>query len=112
MTTEQDYLELAEDCKQRINSKTKEIKLLKKQNQALSNALAEVRVCTINLSLLHSIIDESTKNTRVGLVNNLMRRFHNNLVDIDMQYQLLSDGDWEAEDMDVLTRLTISQLSN
>ena len=111
MTTEQDYLELADDCKHRINSKSKEIKLLRKHNKVLSNALSDIRVCNINLSLLHSIIDETTKNTRVGLVSNLLRRFHNNLVEMDMQYQLLNDSDWESDEMDVLTRLTIAQLS-
>ena len=39
MTTEQDYLELAEDCKQRIADKNDIIETLKNQCELLSNTV-------------------------------------------------------------------------
>ena len=111
MTTEQDYLELAEDCKHRIESKSQEIKNLTKQNNAYIRALCEIKTCSTNLLLLHSILDEATKSTRVGHASNLMRRMNINLVDIDMAYQTLNDDEsMEEEEMDLLSRFTIANL--
>ena len=41
-----------------------------------------------------------------------MKRLNNCLQDIDIAYQLLNEVDFESEEMDVLTRLTIQQLNN
>tara|TARA_R100000654_G_scaffold27378_2_gene51465 strand:+ start:181 stop:519 length:339 start_codon:yes stop_codon:yes gene_type:complete len=112
MTTEKDYLELAEDCKNRIKEKNKELKRMSKMNKSMIIALADIKLVSNNLLTIFEMMDEMTKPCRSGEVNIAMKRINNCLQDIDMAYQILNECDWESEEMDVLTRLTIHQLSN
>ena len=112
MSTEQDLLELAEDCKNRINSKNKELKKYKKNNHFMSQTLSDVKLVCNNLLTIYEILDEITKASRTGQANICMRRINNCLQDIDMAFQILNEFDWESEEMDMLTRLTIHELSN
>lgn len=112
MTTEKDYLELAEDCKNRIASKNKELRKYKKNNHFMSQTLSDVKLVCNNLLTIYEILDEITKASRTGQANICMRRLNNCLQDIDIAYQMLNEVDWESEEMDVLTRLTIAQLDN
>lgn len=108
---EQDYLEMAEDCKNRINEKNRELRKLKKQNKFMLQALCETRLAANNLLTIYGILDEITKASRTGQANVCMKKINNCLQDMDIAYQLLNEVDWESEEMDVLTRLTIAQLS-
>ena len=112
MTTEKDYLEMAEDCKNRIREKNKELKRYKKNNKFMAQTLSDVKLVCNNMLTIYEILDELTKASRTGQANVCMRRLNNCLQDIDIAYQMLNEVDFESEEMDVLTRLTIQQLSN
>ena len=110
--SEQEYLEMAEDCKNRIASKNKELKKLKKNNKFMLQSLSEIRLACNNLLTTYTILDEMTKGTRRGESSICMRKINNFLQDIDISYSLLNEVEWDSEEMDVLTRLTISQLTD
>ena len=108
---EQEYIEMANDCRDRINAKNKELKRLKKNNKFMAQTLSDVKLVANNMLTIYTILDEITKGTRRGESNICMRQLNNCLQDIDIAYQMLNEVDFESEEMDVLTRLTIAQLS-
>ncbi len=112
MTTEADYLELAADCKTRIATKNKEIKKLQKQVDCLMGCLSECRLAANNILMIYTLLDDITKGTRRGESNACMKRMNNCLQDMDIAFQELNQCDFQSEEMDILTRLTISQLQN
>ena len=111
MTTELEYLELAEDCKQRINEKNKQIKKLKKQTHILLQALCDVRHYTKCIYIVYGILDEITKPSRTGQSNICMRKMHNFLLDVNTTFENLDTTNLEDDEMDFLTRLTIQELT-
>jgi len=108
---EQEYIEMANDCRDRINEKNKELKRLKKNNKFMSQTLSDIKLVANNMLTIYTILDEMSRGSRTGQENVCMRKLNNCLQDIDVAYQLLNEVDFESEEMDVLTRLTIAQLS-
>lgn len=108
---EQDYIEMANDCRDRINEKNKELRRLKKNNKFMSQTLSDVKLVANNMLTIYNILDEMSRGSRTGQENVCMRKLNNCLQDIDIAYQMLNEVDFESEEMDVLTRLTIAQLS-
>lgn len=108
---EQEYIEMANDCRDRINEKNKELRRLKKNNKFMSQTLIDVKLVANNMLTIYNILDEMSRGSRTGQENVCMRKLNNCLQDIDIAYQMLNEVDFESEEMDVLTRLTIAQLS-
>ena len=108
---EQEYIEMANDCRDRINEKNKELRRLKKNNKFMSQTLSDVKLVANNMLTIYTILDEMSRGSRTGQENVCMRKLNNCLQDIDIAYQMLNEVDFESEEMDVLTRLTIAQLS-
>mgnify|MGYP003628516794 CR=1 FL=1 len=108
---EQEYIEMANDCRDRINEKNKELRRLKKNNKFMSQTLSDVKLVANNMLTIYNILDEMSRGSRTGQENVCMRKLNNCLQDIDIAYQMLNEVDFESEEMDVLTRLTIAQLS-
>lgn len=102
---------MANDCRDRINEKNKELKRLKKNNKFMSQTLSDIKLVANNMLTIYTILDEMSRGSRTGQENVCMRKLNNCLQDIDVAYQLLNEVDFESEEMDVLTRLTIAQLS-
>jgi hypothetical protein len=112
MTTENDYIEMANDCASRINDKNKELDKLKRTNEAMALCLADVKMVSNNMLTIYDILNEITKGTRRGESTVCMNRLNNCLQDIDLAFQTLNEAEFDCDEMDMLTRLTIQQLSN
>tara|TARA_R110002153_G_scaffold575_1_gene2777 strand:- start:40 stop:384 length:345 start_codon:yes stop_codon:yes gene_type:complete len=114
MTTENDYLVMAKDCADRINEKNKELDVLKNKNRVYLQVLADIKHFVNNILTIYSIINELGKSTRIGAESVCLRKLSNCLQDIDLAYQSLNEQDdylGLGEEMDMLTRLTIAELS-
>lgn len=112
MTTEADYLELADDCKNRVADKNREIKKLTKRVAILLHCLCDCRLAANNMLMIYNILDDITKSNRRGESNVCMKRLNNCLQDFDIAFQELNQSDFSTDEMDMLTRLTISQLQH
>ena len=77
----------------------------------MSQTLSDVKLVANNMLTIYNILDEMSRGSRTGQENVCMRKLNNCLQDIDIAYQMLNEVDFESEEMDVLTRLTIAQLS-
>ena len=102
MTTEQDYLELANDCKNRIEEKNKEIFQLKKELKRLKR---NNRIISRNILKAKALLEIHSKYNIMDDIKEIIE-----YTDLDLSIEN-EDTDSEYEDMDYLTHQVINELS-
>tara|TARA_R110000824_G_scaffold246649_1_gene435823 strand:+ start:688 stop:1002 length:315 start_codon:yes stop_codon:yes gene_type:complete len=102
MTTEQDYLELANDCKNRIEEKNKEIFQLKKELKRLKR---NNRIISRNILKAKALLEIHSKYNIMDDIKEIIE-----YTDLDLSIEN-EETDSEYEDMDYLTHQVINELS-
>lgn len=110
--SEQDLLEMAEDCKVRIEEKNKQLNKLKGQNMTLTKALNEINVASHSMFAILELLQTITTGSRTGTENIIYNKLFNYISDIDNVYTTMNQMNpiSESIEMDFLTQFTISQL--
>ena len=112
MTTENEFLEMANDCKERIEEKNKQIEFLQRKNKLYKTVIRELISGTNGTITLFDLIVELTRSSRQGFETIILNKIKSYLLDMDIAIQTLGEeSDEESEEMDFLTAYTISQLS-
>lgn len=111
MTTENEYLEMANDCKQRIDEKNKQIEFLQRRNGLYKTVIKELISGTNNTVTLFDLVIELSRTSRQGYETVIYNKIRSYLCDMNIAIQMLGEDNEEDEEMDWLTAYTISQLS-
>ena len=111
MTTENEFIEMANDCKQRIEEKNKQIEFLQRRNRLYKTVIRELIQGTNGTITLFDLIVELSRSTRQGYETVIYNKIKGYLLDMDIAIQTLGESDDESGEMDLLTAYTISQLS-
>jgi hypothetical protein len=112
MTNENDYLELAEDCKNRVEEKNKQIQHLSIKKDLYLKIIRETNHIHKSLNTCLDIYNDLTKHTRSGPENIIINKIIGHLIDLDMIYasaRTISHN--EDDEMDELTLFTINELT-
>ena len=111
--SEQDYIVLAEDCKNRIEEKNKQLEKLEYKNKIYKRSLNEINAATHSMFILLDILQTVTISTKTGNESILYNKINNYLSDVDQVFVSLNNGvpqDSFGAEMDYLTQYTISQM--
>tara|TARA_R110000824_G_scaffold17237_3_gene70296 strand:+ start:697 stop:1017 length:321 start_codon:yes stop_codon:yes gene_type:complete len=101
--TELEYIELANDCKNRIDNKNKEIKNLKNEIKQMKMTL---KIMNRNVLKANYLLDIHSKYNILDDLNQLLK-------DIDLDYYFMDDDNESSDsesDTDILTNQLIDEL--
>ena len=101
--TELEYIELANDCKNRIDNKNKEIRNLKNEIKKMKMTL---KIMNRNVLKANYLLDIHSKYNILDDLNQLLK-------DIDLDYYFMDDDNESSDsesDTDILTNQLIDEL--
>ena len=111
MTNENEYLELAEDCKNRVEEKNKEIQHLSIKKDLYLKIIRDTNHIHKSLNTCIDIFNDLTRHSRSGPENIIINKIIGHLIDLDMIYQSARTIATDDDEMDELTLFTINELT-